>query len=145
MPTEYNVFYNTLILVPAVTFMLSVIIKGLVVKYATGIWDIERAVGSGGMPSVHSSVVVSLATAFALKYGIHSDFFAIVMGFTVIIIYDAINVRFEAGLHAKFINESLGEKLIPEKKLKESLGHLPSEAFAGSMLGVIVAIILFYI
>ena len=62
------------------------------------------------MPSVHSSVVVSLATAFALKYGIHSDYFAIVMGFTVIIIYDAINVRFEAGLHAKAINEYLGEK-----------------------------------
>lgn len=81
------------------------------------------------MPSVHSSVVVSLATAFALKYGIHSDFFAVVMGFTVIIIYDAINVRFEAGLHAKAINEELGEK-----RFKESLGHLPSEAFAGSML-----------
>jgi len=48
------------------------------------------------MPSVHSSVVVSLATAFALKHGVHSDTFAIVMGFTVIIIYDAINVRYEA-------------------------------------------------
>lgn len=103
----YNFFYETIIMVPAVTFVLSVLIKGGVVKFSTGKWDIERALGSGGMPSVHSSVVVSLATAFALKYGIHSDFFAIVMGFTVIIIYDAINVRFEAGLHAKAINEEL--------------------------------------
>jgi len=48
------------------------------------------------MPSVHSSVVVALATAVAIKSGITSDLFAISMAFTVIIIYDAINVRFEA-------------------------------------------------
>lgn len=136
----YNIFYDSVILVPAVAFVLSVLIKGILVRTSSGKWDAERALWSGGMPSVHSSVVVSLATAFALKYGIHSDFFAIVMGFTVIIIYDAINVRFEAGLHAKAINEELGEK-----RFKESLGHLPSEAFAGSMLGIIVAVILFYV
>ncbi len=135
-----NIFYESVILVPAVAFVLSVCIKGIIVKLSSGKWDAERALGSGGMPSVHSSVVVSLATAFALKYGIHSDFFAIVMGFTVIIIYDAINVRFEAGLHAKAINEELGEK-----RFKESLGHLPSEAFAGSMLGIIVAVVLRFI
>ena len=137
---QYNYFYETLIMVPAVTFVLSVFIKGLLVKYTAGNWNLERALWSGGMPSVHSSVVVSLATAFALKYGVHHDLFAIVMWFTVIIIYDAINVRYEAGLHAKLINERLGEK-----RLKESLWHLPSEAFAGSLLGMVVAVVLFYI
>jgi|TARA_Y100001960_G_scaffold324040_1_gene403574 acid phosphatase family membrane protein YuiD len=68
------------------------------------------------MPSVHSAVVVSLTTAIALKHSLNSDLFAIAMAFTVIIIYDAINVRFESGLHATAINESLGEK-----KFKESL------------------------
>jgi len=136
----YNTFYETLILVPAVTFVLSVIIKGIIVKMGSGKRDLERSLWSGGMPSVHSSVVVSLATAFALKYGVHHDLFAIVMWFTVIIIYDAINVRYEAWLHAKLINERLWEK-----RLKESLWHLPSEAFAGSLLGIIVAVVLFYI
>ncbi|MCH8518375.1 divergent PAP2 family protein [Candidatus Gracilibacteria bacterium] len=135
-----NPFYEMIILVPAVTFAVSVILKGLAIKFNTGRWDVERSLGSGGMPSVHSSVVVSLATAFALKYGVQSDLFAIVMGFTVIIIYDAINVRFEAGLHAKAINKKLGRK-----ELKESLGHLPSEAFAGSVLGIVIALILFYV
>jgi acid phosphatase family membrane protein YuiD len=119
---------------------MSVVIKGLLVKVSSGKWNLERALWSGWMPSVHSSVVVSLATAFALKYWVHHDLFAIVMWFTVIIIYDAINVRYEAGLHAKFINERLGEK-----KLKESLWHLPSEAFAGSLLGMFVAVVLFYV
>ena len=92
------------------------------------------------MPSVHSAVVVSLSMAIALKYGIQSDWFAIMAAFSSLIIYDAINVRFEAGLHAEAINEAIGEK-----KFKESLGHLPSEAFAGSVLGIVVAIILYYI
>jgi acid phosphatase family membrane protein YuiD len=48
------------------------------------------------MPSVHSSVVVSLTTAMALKHGLGSDHFALAMAVTVIIIYDAINVRYEA-------------------------------------------------
>lgn len=137
---QYNAFYDTLILVPAVTFVLSVVIKGMIIKLSSWRWDVERSLWSWWMPSVHSSVVVSLATAFALKHGIHSDYFAIVMWFTVIIIYDAINVRFEAWLHAKAINEKLWEK-----RFKESLGHLPSEAFAWSVLGIIVALILYYI
>ena len=134
-----NPFYEMIILVPAVTFVVSVILKWLAIKYNTWSWDVERSLWSGGMPSVHSSVVVSLATAFALKHGIQSDMFAIVMWFTVIIIYDAINVRFEAGLHAKAINKKLWRK-----ELKESLWHLPSEAFAWSLLGIIIAVLLFY-
>jgi acid phosphatase family membrane protein YuiD len=48
------------------------------------------------MPSAHTAVAVSLTTALALKYGIWSDYFAMALSFTVIIIYDAINIRFEA-------------------------------------------------
>jgi acid phosphatase family membrane protein YuiD len=62
------------------------------------------------------------------------------LAFTMIIIYDAINVRFEAGLHASAINQHLWEK-----KFKESLGHLPSEAFAGSVLWIFIAFVLFYV
>jgi len=133
-------FYDTIILVPAVSFISAVIIKGLIVRAQTWKIDLTRALGSGGMPSAHTAVVVALATAFALKHGVSSDYFAIVMWFTVIIIYDAINVRYEAGLHAKLINERLWEK-----RLKESLGHLPSEAFAGSLLGIMVAVVLYFI
>jgi len=132
--------YDHLLLVPAITFLVTVLMKWIAVKLQTWKIDLIRAFWSGGMPSVHSSVVVSLATAMALKHGIESDFFALAMAFTVIIIYDAINVRFEAWLHAEAINKHLGEK-----KFKESLWHLPSEAFAGSVLGIIMAVILFYI
>lgn len=136
---ELNIYYENLILVPAVAFVVTVFLKWISIKIKTGKLDVAWAIWSWWMPSVHSSVVVALATAVAIKHWIWSDFFAISMAFTVIIIYDAINVRFEAGQHAIAINESIWEK-----KYKESLWHLPSEAFAWSILWIIVAIILYY-
>lgn len=137
---EYNFFYTHLLLVPAITFAFTVILKWIFVKLKTWKIDLSRSLWSWWMPSVHSSVVVSLATAIAIKYWVNSDLFAMAMSFTVIIIYDAINVRFEAGQHAVAINASLWQK-----KFKESLWHLPSEAFAWSILGIISAVIIYYI
>lgn len=135
-----NYFYHNLLFIPAFTFVLAIIIKWLIIKIKNKKWDINAALGSWWMPSVHSAVVVSLTTAVALKLWISNDLFAICLAFTVIIIYDAINVRFEAGLHAEAIN-----KLFPEKKFKESLWHLPSEAFAWCLLGILVAVFMFYV
>lgn len=137
---QYNFFYEHLLLIPAITFVITVFLKWIFVKLKTWKIDISRSLWSWWMPSVHSSVVVSLATAIAIKYWVNHDLFAIAMSFTVIIIYDAINVRFEAGQHAIAINESLWHK-----KFKESLWHLPSEAFAWSILWIIIATIIYYI
>lgn len=134
---ENNFFYQNILLIPAVTFFVTVFLKWIYVKIVTWKIDIDRALWTWWMPSVHSSVVVSLATAVAIKYWIHNDMFAITLTFTMIIIYDAINIRFEAGQHAKELNKNIWEN-----RYKESLWHLPSEAFAGSLLGITVAYIL---
>jgi len=133
-------FYDTLILIPAITFVITVFLKWLFIKLKTWKTDLVSSLWAWWMPSVHSSVVVSLTTAIALKYWISSELFAISLTFSVIIIYDAINIRFEAWQHAVEINNFLWYK-----KFKESLWHLPSEAFAGSFLWIIIAIFLFYI
>jgi hypothetical protein len=83
--------------------------------------------------------VTSLTTAVGLKHGIDTDLFAVCLGFTVIIIYDAINVRYEAGLHAMAINKLLWEKF------KEQLWHKPSEAFAGSVLWILTALFTYFL
>jgi len=136
-----NYFYSNLLFIPAFTFVLAIVIKWLSIKIKNKKWDINAALGSGGMPSVHSAVVVSLTTAVGLKLWISSDLFAVCLAFTVIIIYDAINVRFEAWLHAEAIN-----KLFPEwKRFKESLWHLPSEAFVWCVLGMVVAYLMYLV
>lgn len=136
---EFNFFYSNLISIPAVAFLLAVIIKWFSSMFISGKFNIRKALSSWGMPSVHSAVVTSLTTAVALKYWVSSDLFAISLWFTVIIIYDAINIRYEAWLHAIAINKLLWEKF------KESLWHLPSEAFAWSVLWILTSMFLFYI
>lgn len=140
MTETINIFYDTILSVPIVTFFVAVLLKWAILRIINWKFSLDKALWSWGMPSVHSAIVVSLATAIALKYWVSSDYFALAMTFTVIIIYDAINIRFEAGLHAWAINERLWEK-----KFKESLGHLPSEAFAWSILWIAVAIVLYFI
>lgn len=135
-----NFFYSHLILIPLVAFLVSIFLKWFLVWLSTGKIDLNRALWSWWMPSSHSAVVVSLATAVAIKFWVNSDLFAITMAFTGIIIYDALNVRFEAGLHAGTINDFLWEK-----RFNESLWHLPSEAFAWSMVWIIIAVILWYV
>lgn len=134
-----NFFYDNLILIPGIVFILTVLIKGLFIKIKTGKIDIYWAFWSWGMPSVHSSVVVSITTAIFLKYWCSSDLFAISMAFTVIILYDAMNVRYEAGRHAKAIN-----KILWKKKYRESLWHLPSEALVWSLFWIAVASLLYF-
>lgn len=136
---EYNFFYSNLIFIPALAFLLAVIIKWFASKLKIGVFNLKKALSSGGMPSVHSAVVTSLTTAIWLKHGIDTDLFAVCLGFTVIIIYDAINVRYEAGLHAMAINKLLWEKF------KEQLWHKPSEAFAGSVLWILTALFTYFL
>lgn len=132
-----SIFYTYIILIPAAAFTISVILKWISSKVKTGKFELRRALSSWWMPSVHSAIVTSITTAVALKYWIYDDLFAICLTFTVIIIYDAINVRFEAGLHAMAINRLVWERF------KEELWHLPSEAFAWSLVWIFTAIILY--
>ncbi|UFU01346.1 divergent PAP2 family protein [Radiobacillus kanasensis] len=116
----------------------------------TGIWDWKKLYGSGDMPSSHSSAVTSLTTYVALKKGIPSIDFGISSIFSIIVMYDAMGIRWQAGeiaIAVNDINEQM-EKLAHEhpgfyhrkreKELKEMLGHLPIEVAGGAILGVAI-------
>ena len=84
----------------------------------------ERLVGSGGMPSSHSSTVCALATAAGLEYGGGSFQFAMAAIFAIVVMYDAMGVRRETGIQAKVLNEmmelftKMGKEMSVEDKLK---------------------------
>lgn len=130
-------FVNHLYIIPVLAWIVAVLVKGLILAHAKR-FKLREMFGSGGMPSVHSALVTSLSTAIGIKYGVTSDLFLICLVVSCIIIYDALNVRFEAGQHAKALN-LLSKKAI--KEFNESIGHLPKEAFAGSCIGILVAMI----
>lgn len=119
-------------------------------------FDFTRIVGSGGMPSSHASFVSTLSASIGLKYGFHSDLFAIVTVFSLIIIYDASGVRRAVGEQANILNNIMKnldlkklsknkEKEIIIKELKELVGHTPFEVLVGSILGIVFALFNYFI
>ena len=107
-------------------------------------FDFKRIIGSGGMPSSHSSFVMALTMSIGFTQGFDSVAFAISAVMSFVVMYDAAGVRRSAGLQAAILNklvESVMNADFSEKRLKELLGHTPIEVFAGAILGVIIAII----
>ncbi len=99
---------------------------------------------TGGMPSSHSALTVSISTAFALTRGITSDIFILSFFVTMVIIRDALGVRRVAGLLAKSYNvfasdvsKSVNARYIP---VKEIHGHTIPQVIVGSLLGFFIAI-----
>ena len=115
-------------------------------------FSIERLFGDGGMPSGHSATVVSVAVATGLYEGFDSPIFAVAMIVAIVVMHDAMNVRYQAGKQAELLNamadmfEKLtGADLPNEEKLKELLGHTPLQVAAGCLLGIATAIIMYLI
>ena len=107
----------------------------------------ERLIGSGGMPSSHSSTVCALALSTAFIYSIHSFEFTISLVLAMIVMHDAMNVRLETGKQAQIINAMLEDNPfnwkgeIFEQHLKELVGHTPTQVVCGALFGIIVAMI----
>ena len=112
----------------------------------------ERLVGSGGMPSSHSSTVCALAAAAGYEFGVGSFEFAISLLLAIVVMYDAMGVRRETGIQAKLLNdilrtfEDMGRSEISaHDKLKEFVGHTPFQVLIGAILGVFIAFLAYQV
>jgi acid phosphatase family membrane protein YuiD len=99
---------------------------------------------TGGMPSSHSALAVSIATAIAFREGLNTSLFILAIFFALVVIRDALGVRRAAGLQARALN-LLGKELnardgIPYRPVKEVHGHNPAEVIVGSLLGFFIAL-----
>lgn len=99
---------------------------------------------TGGLPSSHSSVVISLALSVGCKEGFNSNIFIIAFFLASIVIRDAVGVRYSNGIQAKSLN-SLGKKVskkmnIDFSPVKEINGHTKLEVFVGALIGLVVTI-----
>jgi acid phosphatase family membrane protein YuiD len=112
----------------------------------TGEYSIPVLFSTGGMPSSHSALVTSLATAVGIQFGFGSGYFAIACVLALIVMYDARGVRQESGQHARVINHIVRELFsghaISDRELKELLGHTSLEVFVGALIGIIYTALL---
>ena len=138
---------NEIFIAAALGWFLAQILKTIIHTALTRSFVAERMVGSGGMPSSHSSTVCALATSTCLQYGSDSFEFAIASFFAIVVMYDAIGVRRETGIQARVLNEMMelfshmGKDVSMEDKLKGFVGHTPLQVLAGAILGILIAFV----
>jgi hypothetical protein len=101
------------------------------------------------MPSSHSALIVSATVAIGLFHGFDNPLFALGVAFAMIVTYDAAGIRQQAGKHAQRINvlfdELLHGHIWDEDELREVLGHTPFEVAGGTLLGLVVATLMWLV
>ncbi len=96
---------------------------------------------TGGMPSSHSSLITGITSGLGLELGFDHPVFALGVGISLVIMYDASGVRRSAGLHAVQINKIANQLNQADKlNLKETLGHSKLEVIVGSILGPLITL-----
>ncbi|MCI9514501.1 MAG: divergent PAP2 family protein [Oscillospiraceae bacterium] len=105
-----------------------------------------RLVSSGGMPSSHSACVMGCTTAVGRFSGLTSPLFGVCVVFSLVVMYDACNVRRSAGDTARLVNQLLSRvELLTAEELAEDLkiimGHTPFQVLMGALLGVAVGML----
>lgn len=138
--------------------LMSAIVSWLmaqIIKIFTGVYK-DRHVNllvllfsTGGMPSSHSASVLGLATAAGISQGWDSPVFAVSAILSIIVIIDAMGVRYETGKQSKMLNKIVQELFTDtenaEVHFKEFIGHTPLQVFVGAGLGVAVAIAMYFV
>lgn len=130
-------------------FILSVVISWVLVKIIKTIiaWSKERKISlrvlfyDGGMPSSHTILTVSLATALFLEQGL-SPLFVFSVFIAMLVMNDAIKVRWVTEEQSRIINR-LTQGKEGFKKLDEHIGHKPIEVFVSLVLGIVIPIIVY--
>ena len=139
-----ELIHNYILMAAAISWISAQIVKTIIDLLINKELNIERLVGSGGMPSCHSATVCALAVASALECGLNSGVFAVAAIFAIVVMYDARGVRRETGTQAVIINQIMDyfNSEHPEKiefnteNLKELIGHTPLQVFIGALFGI---------
>ena len=138
------------LLVRAIIQFFKIIIDSIVEKRIC----IDHIFISWWFPSFHTWVASSVTVLALLADGIFSITFAIALTFSMLIAYDAMNIRYQTWKHAEYLNalrRDLQENFLmvqqPQKKskLKERLWHTPMEVMWGFLFGVILTFVFYYI
>ena len=140
-----EVLSNHLFWVTCIAWCLAQSLKVIFGVIRTKKFDFRWFIGTGGMPSAHASGASALAITTGFDYGFNSGIFALAFFFAMVTMFDAQGVRRSTGSQARILNRVMEDIYfkgkIQEERLKELIGHTPVEVIAGSIIGVLIAII----
>jgi hypothetical protein len=100
-----------------------------------------KEVGLGGMPSTHTTIVVTMAALVGLQEGFRTAWFGVAATLAMIVMIDAMDLRRRIGQHAAHL-----QRLFPDdegcRALRIRVGHSPLEVLGGVVTGVLCAAVL---
>lgn len=126
---------------PLIVWVIAQAAKDILGAISTKQGSFTKYFRSGGMPSAHTAVVVTLATIIFAHEGL-SELFVVVFWIASITIYDALVARHSIGEQGKALVKLLQSSKFSKDPLPHvALGHKPLEVAVGAALGVAVGII----
>jgi len=136
---------NPLIYTPACCWTAAQVIKFFLLAVVQH-KPLHTLLHGGGMPSSHTATVTGLTTATWLTYGGGGFEFPMALFFSIIVVYDALNVRRQCGREGAMLNRIARSSADPyyanAEPFREEMGHTLPEVAAGLVAGLIVAIVL---
>lgn len=139
-----GLIHNKVFMSAVVAWFVAQTLKTIIYAVVNREWRLERLIGSGGMPSSHAATVMALVVSAIINYGTGSFEFAVSAILAIIVIHDASGVRLETGKQAEVLNKLISSlqhgDIFQDIKLKELIGHTPSQVFFGSILGALVSL-----
>ncbi|MHB0988319.1 MAG: divergent PAP2 family protein [Bellilinea sp.] len=142
-----EIFSNQVLICALLGWFLGQFLKVPIEYLVKRRWNWALWFSSGGMPSSHSSLMVSTTLAIGLYHGFGTPLFALAFAMSMIVIYDAAGVRRQAGFHAQKINivfeELFHGRPIPQERLIEVLGHTPRQVLGGILLGLVITLVVY--
>ena len=121
-------------------WFLAQLCKVLLHAYRSGKWEWSRIWMNGSMPSAHSSAVAALCLSVFLEEGF-SLLWATCIVFSLIVLNDSLNVRWQTGVQASLLTQLIGPK--KTKPLSNTVGHTLSEVGAGMLLGLLITLFIY--
>jgi acid phosphatase family membrane protein YuiD len=97
---------------------------------------------SGGMPSGHTASFTGLTVFLMCKFGIFSAISVLALCMTIIVVYDAVNVRYAVGEQGKVLNVMIMDRNYKKKKVKVVEGHTVPQAIVGAILGIGIGLLM---
>ena len=134
-----------LIIIPLAAGLLAQMVKFVIFSFKHGLnWRFLFEYGH--MPSSHTAMMSSLIYAIGYYQGVQTSEFATALILTLLVISDALRLRMYIGSYGKTLNNLLDRLKMEDDpsafKLKERVGHRPSEIFGGALLGILTALVL---
>lgn len=138
-------------------FLVPVIVWGVIQLFKIVIdFAIEKHISIDSLwrawwfPSVHSGISSSVCVVIGISTGWSGPLFALASGMSFLFWYDAMNIRYQAGMHAKYLNDirlelqdllKVGQNL---QFLKERLWHTFVEVIGWILIGALLTFVVMW-